>query len=552
MDNLITLILICAGLSLALNVFLKRFGVESLIGYILTGMIVGFGFHLQQSPALQTIAEFGVAFLMFTIGLEFSPEKLRLMKREVFLYGSGQLLLTSVLFFALGEWLFQAERSINLIVSLALSLSSTAIVLNLLTRSRKINRSYGRNAVGVLLFQDIAVIPILLMVSILAGGQQGLGSLLLDTALDALVVVLLLFLGGRFLTPHVMGQVIGTRSNELFVTGVLLFVVGSAQLAHVLDFSYSLGAFLAGMVIAETPYKHQVEADLTPFRDLLLGVFFISVGIQLDPLFLVSHLPQILTAMALILSIKGLVLLALLRLFNGTRTALKTALLLAQTGEFSFVIFAMAQQNGLFLNPERGQVLIMAVVLTMMLTPFIFRYLDQLIDWLLPTVEEVPDNSVEVDRVAADTPFVLICGYGALGKEVASQLTEMTVPFVAVEHDGHTYRSAREADEPVVFGDAARVQLLEKLLVGQASAVIIAMSNERRAILVAQAVNTVAPDLPVFVYAASEQHRQLLRDIGAIGAVDGLKHSASVLVDHFVAHMDAQHQADEKTTDRRI
>jgi len=247
MDNVITIILICAGISLLLNVVLKKVQVESVIGYILTGVAVGFAFDLQHSASLDKIAEFGIVFLMFTIGVEFSPEKLRLMKKEVFLLGPLQMAITASIFFAIGHWWLALDASVNLIVCLALSLSSTAIVLNLLTKSRKISRRYGRNSVGILLFQDIAVIPILLMVSILAKSQQSVAELLLDVVFGGVVVFLLLFLGGRILTPFVLKHVIGTRSNELFVGGILLFVVGAAQLADYLGFSHSLGAFLAGM-----------------------------------------------------------------------------------------------------------------------------------------------------------------------------------------------------------------------------------------------------------------------------------------------------------------
>jgi len=529
MENILTIILICAALSLILNVILKKFHVEPVIGYILTGMAVGFAFDLQHNASLEMIAEFGIVFLMFTIGLEFSPQKLRLMKREVFLYGALQMAATATAFFAIGHWGFALEPAVNLIVSLALALSSTAIVLNLLTKNRKLGNRYGRNSVGVLLFQDIAVIPLLLMVSIFASTHESVPELLLDVLIDGAIVFVLLFVGARFVTPYLMEQVIGARSNELFVGAILLFVIGAAQLAHSLGFSYSLGAFLAGMVIAETHYKHQVEADLTPFRDLLLGVFFITVGMQVNPLFALSNLFTIVAVMLGLLAVKALVLFALMRLFNGTRPSLKTALLLAQCGEFSFVIFETAQANNLFMDPELGQVLVMAIVFTMMLTPFLFRFLDPITDTLVrktsPSKEPEDSSLPEVE-----TQQVVICGFGSLGQRVASHLRATGIGYTAIEHDSYSFRQAQDQGLPVIFGNAGRRQLLEAIKVDQASAVIIAMSNEQRILLMAQSIRQSAPDVPIMVCSSNDRLREELLQMGVSQPIDNMEQTAAALV----------------------
>ena len=504
MDDVITIVLICAAISLPLNVMLKKVQVESLIGYILTGVGVGFFLDLQHSDSLDAIAEFGIVFLMFTIGVEFSPEKLRLMKKEVFLLGPLQMAITSTIFFIIGSWWLALDPAVNLIVSLGLSLSSTAIVLNLLTRSRKISRRYGHNSVGILLFQDIAVIPILLMVSILARSQQSIAGLLLNVVFGGAIVFLLFFLGARILTPFVLKHVIGTRSNELFVGGILLFVIGAAQLAQYLGFTHSLGAFLAGMVIAETQYKHQVVADMTPFRDILLGVFFITVGIQVDPIFV---------------------------------TALKTALLLAQSGEFSFVVFETAHANGLFVDPERSQLLIMSVVMTMMLTPFIFRYLDLIVFKILRepeqgagSAEDEPEPWLELDEQQ-----IVICGYGALGQRVGERLDAEGIPFVAIEHDGSSFRASRAKGLPVYFGNAASRQFLEKINIDNARAVVIAMSNEPRILLVAHSVRAMTPDVPIMVCVSNARLCKELTDIGVAEPVDSIDRAAAALVEQLVS-----------------
>lgn len=529
MENILTIILICAALSLILNVLLKKLQVEPVIGYIITGMAVGFAFDLEHNASLEMIAEFGIVFLMFTIGLEFSPQKLRLMKREVFLYGALQMAATASVFFAIGHWGFALEPAVNLIVSMALALSSTAIVLNLLTKNRKLGNRYGRNSVGVLLFQDIAVIPLLLMVSIFASTHESVPELLLDVLIDGAIVFVLLFVGARFVTPYLMEQVIGARSNELFVGAILLFVIGAAQLAHTLGFSYSLGAFLAGMVIAETHYKHQVEADLTPFRDLLLGVFFITVGMQVNPLFALSNLVTIVAVMLGLLAVKALVLFALMRLFNGTRPSLKTALLLAQCGEFSFVIFETAQANNLFMDPELGQVLVMAIVFTMMLTPFLFRFLDPITDTLVrkanPSADPEDSSLPEIEAQQ-----VVICGFGSLGQRVAANLQATGIGYTAIEHDSYSFRQAQDLGLPVIFGNAGRRQLLESIKIDQASAVIIAMSNEQRILLMAQSIRQSAPDVPIMVCSSNDRLREELIQFGVSQPIDNIEQTAAALV----------------------
>jgi CPA2 family monovalent cation:H+ antiporter-2 len=432
--------------------------------------------------------------------------------------------------FAIGHWWLGLDPSVNLIVCLALSLSSTAIVLNLLTKSRKISRRYGRNSVGILLFQDIAVIPILLMVSILAKSQQSVAHLILDVVFGGVVVFMLLFLGGRLLTPFVLKHVIGTRSNELFVGGILLFVIGSAQLAHYLGFSHSLGAFLAGMVIAETQYKHQVVADMTPFRDILLGVFFLTVGIQVDPWFVASNLLLILALMLGLLVVKSAALFVVVRLFNGTHTSLKTALLLAQCGEFSFVVFETAQASNLFVNPQRAQLLIMAIVMTMLLTPFIFRYLDPMVLKLTREPEHRPGYGDEDIDLDINERYVVICGYGALGQRVGARLDAAGIPFVAIEHDGSSFRTSRDKGLPVYFGNAASGQFLEKIKIDYARAVVIAMSNEPRILLVARSVRGITPDVPIMVCASNILLGKELTDIGVSEPIDSIEQAAQALV----------------------
>ncbi len=528
MENPLAIVIFCAAVALIINLFLKKLQIETVIGYILTGVIVGASFNIEDSHSLELIAEFGIVFLMFTIGLEFSPKKLRLMRKEVFIFGPCQVLASASLFFAIGHWGFALPEKTNLIISLSLSLSSTAIVLNLLNRSRQITRTYGRNALGILLFQDLAVIPILIMVSIFADQNAGLDAMMIDLAISVSVIFLLVFVGARRLTPHILKHVVGSKSNEIFIGSILLFVIGVAYIAHFLGLSYSLGAFLAGMIISETHYKHQVEADLTPFRDLLLGVFFISVGFQVDLTFVIQNLFSIILVMVLLLAVKASVLFILMRFFQGPSTSLKTALLLAQCGEFSFVVFETAQNNNLFMSAEMGQTLIMAIVLTMMMTPFIFRALDKI------TLRVIKKIDTETDADSTNLPLiddqqVIICGFGHYGTRVASHLAKASIPYIGVEYDNRSYREAEQKGLPVIYGNAAQRQLLEAMHVEEARAVIIAMSNEQRILLVAQSIRQVAPDVPILVCVANLQLKAELVEIGVDLPIDSLEEAALAL-----------------------
>ncbi len=533
MEDVLVIVLICAAVSLIVNVVLKKLQVESVIGYILTGMAVGFGFDLEHNPTLGMVAELGIVFLMFTIGLEFSPQKLRSMKKEVFLFGALQMTLTSAAFFVVGHWALGLPPTVNLIVSIALALSSTAIVLNLLTKNRKVSSGYGRNSVGILLFQDIAVIPLLLMVSIFSSTHESVSGLLLDVLIDGSIVFVLLFAGGRFVTPYLMEQVIAARSNELFVGAILLFVVSAAQLAHSLGFSYSLGAFLAGMVIAETHYKHQVEADLIPFRDLLLGVFFITVGMQVNPLFVLDNIVAIALVMAGLLVVKIAVLFVTMRVFSHHRASLKTALLLSQCGEFSFVVFETAQASNLFMDPELGQVLVMAIVFTMMLTPFIFRFLDPITDFMSRSTSTSADQEDEVTDSIGDQQ-VVICGFGRLGQQVGLHLENAGIDYVGIELESSAFAAMKQQGMPVVFGNAGRRQFLEGMKIDQASAVIIAMSNEQRILLVVQSIRQAAPDVPILVCAANDRLKDELLLYGVANPVDNLEQTAAALVESVI------------------
>ena len=374
MDNLLAIILSATAIATFLNIFLKRFNIPTIIGYIFTGFTIAYIFGLghDNDKVLSHIAEFGIVFLMFTIGLEFSLKHLVSMRREVFFFGLIQVVLVGGVISLGAEYLCGFEKKSAIIVGYALALSSTAIVLKVLNDNGAIHSVYGRKVLGILLFQDIAVIPILLMINIFSNHESSISSLLLQTFYSVVLILGLMFIVGKYFLNHFLSLVVWADTEEIFIASVLLLVVGASYLAHILGFSYSLGAFLAGMMLAETQYKHQIEADLVPFRDILLGLFFITVGIQIDFSVIAQNYALVALLLVSMMATKAIVVFVSLLFFVGNRVAFKVALALCQGGEFSLAILALAGSSEL-ISATTAQVLIVTVVLSMVITPFILK-----------------------------------------------------------------------------------------------------------------------------------------------------------------------------------
>ena len=326
--------------SLLFNIPLSKFKIPPIIGYIITGILVTTTFRVEKET-IEHIAEFGIIFLMFLIGLEFSPNKLKSMRKEVFGYGFLEMSIVSGFFGIIIHKFCNIEWDISLIIGSGLALSSTAIILKLLNENREISKPYGKNSLGILLFQDIAVIPILIAISIIGNHNISLSNLIQQTIYGFLSLIGIIYLFGKYVAPFIISQAVKTKSDEIFLSTVLLVVIVSAETAHFFELSYSLGAFLAGMIISETPFKYQIEADLVPFRDLLLSIFFVSVGLSVDLKFAVANIGTILIFALGIMIIKTILIFFIIKLFEKKRVALKTAFTLSQVGEFAFVIFAL-------------------------------------------------------------------------------------------------------------------------------------------------------------------------------------------------------------------
>ncbi len=520
-----------------------------MLGYLMVGILLGpnaLGL-VPASGGAQHLAEFGVVFLMFSIGLEFNLGKLRAMRGIVFGLGGAQVVATIVLAMAGCLGLAWAIRSLGLhwiddwglhvagafTLGAALSMSSTAIVLKMLVERLEVEKPHGRLVVGVLLFQDIAVVPLLVIVPALAG-QGDLVSLLAVAALKAVIVLTVLFyVGQRVLRPwfHV---VVRRRSQELFMLNLLLITLGLAWITEIAGLSMALGAFVAGMLIAETEYRHQVEEDIKPFRDVLLGLFFITIGMLLNVGVLLSRWPLVLALAVLPVLLKLLLIAGLARLFRASAgSALRAGLALATAGEFGFVLLAQAGDLGI-LAPSLLQPVLAAMLLSMMAAPFLIQFSDRIVlrfarsEWMLASLNltQIAARSMATER------HLVICGFGRSGQGLARLLDAERIGYVALDLDPERVREAAAAGDSVVYGDAARRESLVAAGIGRAAALVVTYADTPSALRVLRVARELAPTLPVIVRTHDDSDLEKLREAGAAEVVPEIIEGSLMLGTH--------------------
>lgn len=522
--NILVLIVLTLFVSLFLNLLLKRFQISPIVGYIFTGALIGTfagGTNVVDKHTLHEVAEFGIVFLMFTIGLEFSLHHLKSMKKEVFVFGSLQVGITSLFFAFIGHQFFGLEIKGAIVIGSALALSSTAIVLKILNENGDIHRPYGRYSLGILLFQDLAVIPILLMIAIFSNPDAELSELLTNTFLSAIAVISILFVLGKYATEKFLTYIVDAKTDEFFISAIILIVLSSALLAHAFGFSYSLGAFVAGMLIAETKYKHQIEADLVPFRDLLLGLFFITVGLQINFGYFFSNILLIGVLTASILLLKVVIIFLLVWIFSFAKRALKTALALAQVGEFSFAVFELAKVSNL-ISSEYHQLMIAVVVISLIFTSFAIRHVRTFSAILIPERKKLLSEPL----ISADIKnHVIVCGFSLLGQKIVKQLKHKDIPYVAIEHDQNHVKTGLDRGDVVFFGNAASKVMLNSMYVKNAMAVIIAIDNDKKVRLICEAIKAIDAHIPIIVKVS---HQEQIDDLMYLGIKDFVNENESV------------------------
>ncbi|MBS4274807.1 glutathione-regulated potassium-efflux system protein, KefB/KefC family [Campylobacter vulpis] len=488
MGDFLEIFLITSGLAVLLNVFFKKFEIPTIIGYILVGIIISYAYGFSGSEELTHIAEFGIVFLMFTIGLEFSFTHLMAMKKEVFLNGSLQVIICGLVCFLLVLGILGLGGEVGIIVGFALALSSTAVVLKILNDSGDIKEQYGRKTLGILIFQDIAVIPLLLLVDIFSSNNQNITQLILTTLISVVILLTLLYLIGKYLIDRIFHFVIRASSNELFILTILFIVMGASFLAHYFGFSYSLGAFIAGVLIAETKYKHKIEADLVPFRDLLLGLFFISVGMQINFKIVFENWDLILLLTLLVGLLKFGVIFGILVIYNKKRVAIKTAFSIAQIGEFALAVFSLLQVKNM-LDGQTAQILIVVSIITMILTPFVLnniRRISNAVEDIIQTQEVTQPQAVN----STLKNHIVIFGYGIIGQEVVQKIKNSGVPYLVLENDLNLVKLGLSRGENVYFANAAQEETLKIANIKECAVAIITIFNEARLAMLQQALES--------------------------------------------------------------
>ncbi|MDO9304524.1 MAG: cation:proton antiporter [Sulfuricurvum sp.] len=510
---MLTIIVTTLLASLIINILVKKIHLPTIIGYILTGTAIAYGFHLNEAVSnhnLKEIAEFGVVFLMFTIGLEFSISHLKRMRNEVFIAGSLQIVITSSIVYLLSYYLFELDQNSSFIISLVIALSSTAIVLKILNENGEINRRHGQRSLGILIMQDIAVIPILLIIGFMSSKSENISTVLMEMAISAIILLSILWVFSKYLLEPFFTQIIKTNSDELFVGSVLFLAIGASYAAHSFGFSYSLGAFIAGMLIAETKYKYQAEADLIPFRDLLLGIFFITVGMQIDVFSLISQISFILLLLIGVMTLKFIIIFLILRFNESKRVSLKTALSLLQIGEFSLAILELARSNDL-IPQAYSQLLIATIVLSMIATPIILKHLTQLTDMFIKNEETEPENLIDSDDMYDHT---IILGFGEFGRNVARVLKERGEFYLAIENNLNTFHEIQRMSEPALFGNAIKKEVLKKANIQHAKYVIIAIDNPSKLYHVCQIVQQFIDNSKIIVKVHSVHEKNIIAELG--------------------------------------
>jgi CPA2 family monovalent cation:H+ antiporter-2 len=524
----------------------RYFQLPPMLGYLAVGVAIGPNALAlsQNAEGVRHLGEFGVVFLMFVIGLEFNLPKLRAMRQHVFGLGLLQVAVTisvgtlaTLTLAQLAPTVWGMTWQAALALSCALAMSSTAIVVKLMVERLERESEHGKRVMGVLLFQDLAVVPLLVLIPALGASAEQLASELLIAAAKAAALITVLLMGGQHVMRRWLTLVARRKSEELFVLNLLLITLGLAWLTELAGLSLALGAFIAGMLISETEFKHQVETDIRPFHDVLLGLFFISIGMQLDWRLVLERWPLVLLLLIVPTLFKAALVTALSKVLGATSgVSLRTGLYLAQAGEFGFVLLTLAQANSLvppaLLNP-----ILASMVLSMLATPFIVMYSNRIVmrlvasEWLQQSLQmtAIARKSINANR------HVIICGYGRCGQNLAKMLESQGIPYMALDLDPDRVRQAAAAGDSVAFGDAARLQALIASGLARASAVVITYLDVAGALKVLNHAREHAPQVPVIVRTQDDLNLDVLRAAGATEVVPETIEGSLMLASHALA-----------------
>ncbi len=536
-DSPLPLIIVLLAACVFVVTLARRLGLPSILGYVTVGLLLGphASGLFPESEVTHLLAELGVVFLLFTLGLEFSWPRMVALRREVFGLGALQVLGTTAVVAVIAR-MFGLGWAQCIVLGGVVAVSSTVLIVQQLAERAELNRTHGRLAFSVVLFQDIAVVPFLALAAALApdGEAFTLGNTLKLVG-AGIVAVLVVLAAGRWLLRPLLYVIANSRVRELFTLAVLLVALASAWASHLAGLSMALGAFLAGMMLAETEYRHQVESVIRPFRDILLGLFFISVGMLLDVMALWHELWLILALVASLVVVKGVIASVATRLFvDSNFKALRTGITLAVGGEFGIALLTLMLQNQA-IDPAIAQPLLVAVVLAMVMAPVILANNKRLARLLLG--ERGPPRTA-LDREDAATmavakrEHVILCGFGRVGQNVARVLEAQGFEYIAVDLDAVRVRHARQMGHPVVYGDSADEQVLEEVGLRNANAVVISFSDTPVALAILQSLRKLRGDVPVLVRTPDDSRLHELKAAGATEVVPEAFEASLMLASH--------------------
>lgn len=522
------LFLVLAGVLIPL---LQRFRVNQVVGFLVVGMLVGpYGFVLwadqfswvevfsfPRGPGVQSLGELGVIFLMFLIGLELSVKRMWAMRRWVFWGGSAQVALSAI---AIGviAYAFGNALNVSIVLGLVLSLSSTAVVMQLLTQQRALAQPMGQAAFAILMMQDVVVVPLLVLIDIFSKDTgAGLAELMSLAALKSIGVVVLIFLVGRKIIRPLFRMFAQQHQPEVFMALTLLVAFGTAGATAAAGLSLALGALIAGLLMAETEYRNEVEVTIEPFKGLLMGLFFMSVGMGIDVREVANLHYWVLASVLGLMGIKAMIAAGLFRLGGlSWGKSIEGGMLLAQGGEFAFVVLGAAASLGL-LKPDVSQFMLLVVSLSLMVTPIVAYWGVRIGRWLDDT--GAAPRPMEVIHAHTQGGHIVIAGQGRVGQLLADVFSKQGVPYVAIEHDAPLVARLVKQGRPVIYGNAARPDLLRKVHTQAAKALVVTMDQPVAAMHTVRAARIAYPNLPIFARSRDELHAQELRAAGATAVV---------------------------------
>ncbi|WP_353685318.1 cation:proton antiporter [Thermodesulfovibrio sp. 3462-1] len=490
-------ILIIFGISGLIIYVLGKFKIPAIVGFLIAGTIIGpHGMALIKEPQqVELIAEIGVILLMFTIGVEFSIPKLFSLKKEVFLFGSLQVLFTIIVVSIISQIVLNTALNLSLFYGFIVALSSTAIVMKLLSDRGELNSPHGKISLGILLFQDLCVVPLMLFTQMLSA-EDGSFYMFFGIILKAFIILTVIFLFSRIAVPFILHEVVKTRSRELFIIAIISICLGTAFFTSKLGLSLALGAFLAGVVISESEYSAQAVSDILPFKETFSGIFFISIGMLLNVTYITNNISELAFLVGGIFFSKALSIALIIYFFlRSLKICLTSALALSQIGEFSFILAFTGKIMGL-LNENDYQNFIAASVITMLFTPLIIRYSPSAINYL---ISKEPFKALEKTQkikgkeiVVRKSNHVIIIGFGLNGRNLARVLKETNIPYVILELNPDTVRKMKKKGEPIYYGDGTSPEILHKLGIHRAKILMIAISDPvstRKIVQIAKTLN---------------------------------------------------------------